>query len=743
MSVRFLRGAPTPSGTTWGITSTPRSLLGGGQTPSRGRISPRERRGSPTGWRCGSSCRWSTIVAAVDADRCAGAPEAAVARPGSSLVRDERTPSCPWQERASDVAAALEVDPRVGLSSIEAASRLLRSGPNRLDAPDVIPRWRRLVAQFADPLVYLLLGAAAISFVAWLVEDPSEVPFDVVVIVIIVVLNGVLGYVQESRAEEAVAALQRMTAATANVVRDGGAVRIPAADVVPGDILVIAEGDAVAADARLVETASLTVAEAALTGESETVLKAVEPISGRVPIGDRTNMVLSGTSVTRGRGRAVVTATGMGTEIGVVARLLAATRQEPTPLQREVDRIGRMLGVAVIVIALIVVTAIVLTSDLDNAADLVDVVLVGVSLAVAAVPEGLPAVMSVVLALGVQRMAARRAIVKRLSSVETLGSASVVCSDKTGTLTRNEMTIQKVVTASAEVDVTGSGYDATGELEIGGRRLEDPIVIDEVESVLLAGSLVNDASLRRENGAWVIEGDPTDAAFLVAEAKCVGLGERRRARYVRVGEVPFTSERKLMSTFETDLDREGRVTLVTKGAPDVLLTRCTHERVAGEVRPLTDVRRRAVLEAVDRLGDQALRTLGVASRALNDEEPITQDETAERDLTYLGMTGIIDPARPEARAAIALAVTAGIRTLMITGDHPRTAARIAADLGIPGVDRPVLTGSVIAELDDDALAGRGSAGIGVRPGRAGTQAPHRRRPAGQWGDRCDDGRRRE
>jgi channel protein (hemolysin III family) len=357
-----------------------------------------------------------------------------------------------------------------GLTSDEVAARLERHGPNRLDAAAVVPAWRKLLAQFDDPLVYLLLGAVVVSLVAWFLEGREGTPFEVIVITVIVVFNAVLGYVQEARAEQAVAALQRMAAATATVVRDGREQRIAADDLVPGDILLLGEGDAVGADARLVEAASLLVAEASLTGESQAVLKDVAALAGAVGLGDRRNMVFKGTAVTRGRGRAVVTATGMGTEMGTIARLLGQTEDEPTPLQREIARIGRALGIAVIVIATVVVGAILFTADLQTPSDYVDVLLVGVSLAVAAVPEGLPAVLSVVLALGVQRMAKQRAIVKKLLSVETLGSASVVCSDKTGTLTRNEMTIQVVATASGEVALSGTGYQPTARCRSTAHR---------------------------------------------------------------------------------------------------------------------------------------------------------------------------------------------------------------------------------------------------------------------------------
>ncbi len=622
-------------------------------------------------------------------------PDAGVAAPGS---RDA------WRLEASVVAASLGADARRGLSTAEAAARLARFGPNRLDTAERVPVWRKFLGQFENPLIYLLVAAVVVSLVAWVLEGGGEPPFDAIVITAIIVANAVLGYVQEARAEQAVAALQRMAAATAGVVRDGREGRIPATDVVPGDILTLAEGDAVAADARLVEAASLMVAEASLTGESEAVLKEIGSIADTVGLGDRVNMVFSGTAVVRGRGRAVVTATAMATEMGNIAHLLGRMEAQATPLQREIDRIGRMLGIAVIAIAAVVVGAILLTADIQTASDLVSVLLVGVSLAVAAVPEGLPAVLSVVLALGVQRMASQRAIVKRLSSVETLGSASVICSDKTGTLTKNEMTIEKVVTGSGEVDVTGSGYRPEGDLRVDGRLLDDPVLLDEVRAVLACGSLANDAVLREEGGEWTIQGDPTEAAFLVAEAKVEGLTETRRSRFERIGEVPFSSERKLMSTLHADLEGERGVAVVTKGAPDVLLARCNEERLGGRVRPLSETRRNEILATVDRLADRALRPLAVAYRPLPAGERPPEDESVERELVYLGVVGIIDPPRPEARAAIADAHAAGVRVLMITGDHPQTAVRVATDLGIAPPGSRVVTGGELENLDGDACA---------------------------------------
>ncbi len=625
----------------------------------------------------------------------------------------------PWCEDPATVVERLGTDVDRGLTEVEAAERLDRRGPNELEAAEPVPAWRKLVEQFREPLVYLLLAAVAVSLVAWLLEGAEDVPFEVAVISLILVANALLGYVQEARAEQAVAALQRMAAATATVVRDGASTRVPTTQIVPGDVLLLAEGDAVAADGRLVEAASLTVAEASLTGESEPVLKDAATLTGQVGLGDRVDMVFSGTAVARGRGRAVVTATGMDTEMGNVARLLGRTEEERTPLQREVERVGRTLAIAVVAIAVVVVAAILVTSDVSSASDLVDVMLVGVSLAVAAVPEGLPAILSVVLALGVQRMARQRAIVKKLSSVETLGSASVICSDKTGTLTRNEMTVTTVVTGSGEVEVTGTGYRPEGEVVTNGRRLgagdaarPDAALADEVRFVLAGGSLANDAVLREDGGEWTVQGDPTEAAFLVAEAK-LGVTEAREARFERVGEVPFTSERKLMSTLEADVEREGRIDVVTKGAPDVLLARCTHERVGGDVRPLTEDRRARIGAEVERLADLALRTLAVAYRPLPDVEPPALRESPdgpseswealERELVYLGMVGIIDPPRPEARVAIGEAQGAGVRIMMITGDHPRTAVRIASELGIGADGAGALIGAEIDALDDEAL----------------------------------------
>ena len=623
---------------------------------------------------------------------------------------------------AGAVAAALGVDVEAGLSAQEAASRLAQNGPNELRAAPPVPAWRRVLAQFQDPLIYLLLAAVAVALVAWWVEGRVGWPVDAIVIAAVVLLNAVIGHVQEAKAQNAVAALAKMTAATAGVLRDGKPQRVPSAELVRGDVLVLAEGDAVGADARLLQATTLRLQEAALTGESEAVLKDITKLPQPAALGDQLDMVFKGTAVAQGTGRAVITATGMDTQMGEVAALLEATAPEPTPLEKEVARIGRTLGLAVVVIAIVVVGTILFISEIRNSADVVHVLLLGVSLAVAAVPEGLPAILAVVLALGVQRMAKHHAIVKNLSSVETLGSASVICSDKTGTLTRSEMTIERVMTASGDARISGVGYAPEGQVRQaeqaehggqggqggqGGAALADLIkgpLRDETIVVLSGGSLAGNADLRQiESGEWEIHGDPTEAAFLVAERK-LGVTERRERRFERVAEIPFTSERKLMTTIERDHEHGDELVAITKGAPDVLLGRCTRVRVGMEIVALDEALRARLLADVDTLSDAALRTLAVAYRPLAQGEDQAAGEALERDLVFVGTVGMIDPPREEAAVAIREARRAGIRVVMITGDHPKTAARIAADLGIVDAGAPALTGAEIDALDEAGFA---------------------------------------
>lgn len=592
----------------------------------------------------------------------------------------------------------------MGLSSEDAEQRFAKFGPNALRSAKPVPLWRRILAQFQDPLVYLLLGGAFVAGVAWAIEREESWPIDAVVILAVILLNAGLGFVQESKAADAVAALSRMTAVNASVLRCGERHRIPSTDLVPGDILLLEEGDAVGADARLLGATALKILEASLTGESEAVSKDARPLAAPVPLADRTSMVFKGTAVAQGSGRAVVTATGMKTEMGLIAKLIDEAVEEPTPLQREVARIGRMLGIAVIAIAIVVVTTILIVSPIKTMGDLVAVLLLGVSLAVAAVPEGLPAILSLVLALGVQRMAARNAVVKNLTSVETLGAATVICSDKTGTLTRSQMTIQRIATASGDSHISGVGYAPHGEVT----TLDHEPVLESARAehivVLSGGSLAGNAALgQADDGAWEIQGDPTEAAFLVAERK-LGLETRRKARFERVAEIPFSSDRKMMSSIERDLEHDGELIIVTKGAPDILIERCSHVRVGLAVLPFDEARRRHALADVERLSGEALRTLAVAYRPLPVGEEPEPDETLEQDLVFVGTVGIIDPPREEAAVAIAEARHAGIRVMMITGDHPRTAARIAAQLGIAAADAEALTGADLDALDEAGFA---------------------------------------
>ncbi len=606
----------------------------------------------------------------------------------------------PSLQDVADLERALATDLERGLSAQEAARRLAISGRNELLAKPPVPGWQRFVRQFRDPLIYLLLAAVGISLIAWAIEGHGW-PVDAIVIAFIVLLNAILGYVQESRAENAVAALARMTEVSSTVVRDGAKQRLPSTELVPGDVLVLEEGDAVGADARLAMAATLRAHEASLTGESEAVLKDPATLTEPAALGDRKNMVFKGTAIVQGTGRAIVTATGMRTEMGSIAHMLESTPEAETPLQREVSRIGRMLGIAVIVIAVVVMGVVLAVSDIEGAGDVITVLLLGVSLAVAAVPEGLPAILSVVLALGVQRMAKRNAIVKHLSSVETLGSATVICSDKTGTLTRSEMTVERVMTASGRTRITGVGYAPLGEVERDTASEESKQAEDIV--VLSGGSLASNAELRRQDdGAWIVQGDPTEAAFLVAERK-LGLTERRERRFTRVREIPFTSDRKMMSAIEIDHEHGDQLVLISKGAPDVLLSRCTHVRVGLDVVPLDERKRESIIADVDSLSDDALRTLAVAYRPLGAGENPASDNL-ERNLIFVGTVGIIDPPREEAAVAIREAHRAGIRVVMITGDHPRTAARIAADLGLVDLGAKALSGRELDELDEAALS---------------------------------------
>ena len=634
----------------------------------------------------------------------------------------------PYQQPFELVVAALRSDARQGLSHDEARARLERHGRNELTADPPVAAWRKFLAQFHDVLVILLLVATAISAGLWVYERDSALPYEAIAISAVVLLNAVMGYIQESRAESAVAALRQMAAAQAHVIRDGQQRRVDATAIVPGDIILIEEGDTIPADGRVIVSTALQTAEAALTGESLPVTKDVAVITGEMTLGDRDNMVFSGTTATYGRGRAVVVATGMQTETGRIAGLLRDVRDEPTPLQKELDHVGKVLGAVVVVIAVVMIATILLVENVRGLSAVFDVLILGVALAVAAVPEGLPAVVTAVLSIGVQRMAGRNAIVRHLRAVETLGSADVIASDKTGTLTKNEMTVRAVVTAGGRVMVGGTGYAPDGEASVEGGGAVGGALLAELQCALAVADRANNALLQERDGRWSIQGDPTEGALVVAARK-IGLDPAALdARFSRVGEIPFSSERKLMSTIHTDAQSRETLRLFTKGAPDVLLTRCSHEHVGEGSRLLSSARRLEILQTNEELAARALRTLGIAYRDLSaaalahDDPPSSGsparepgrdlagaiaeagvNERVERDLVFAGLVGMIDPPRDEARAAVALAKTAGIRPMMITGDHPTTAAVIAVDLGI-AIDARAVTGGDIERAGDDRLA---------------------------------------
>lgn len=630
---------------------------------------------------------------------------------------------------ADEVAEALNVDTHTGLSSEEAKRRLEKFGANELASAPPVPKWKKFLQQFQDPLVYLLLAATAISLVAWIIEKVNAapgaeggeaLPFDAIVIVLILIVNAVLGYVQEAKADEAVNALSEMTAPTSNVLRNGRVERIATTDIVPGDVLVLGEGDTVPADGRLFAAASLRIAEASLTGESVPVGKNPETLEKAKALGDRSNMVFNGTSVTQGTGRAIVTGTGMNTQVGKIADLLQSTEDDTTPLQKEMNHVSKILGIAVCIIAVVVLVALAVLEGFHSVHDVIDSLLLAVSLAVAAVPEGLATILTVVLALGVQRMAAHHAIVKKLHSVETLGSASVICSDKTGTLTRNEMTVERVVVPSGEVELTGTGYAPEGDMvSLNGDAVPENIA-QEVYATLGAGTLANDGELREgpKPGTWEIVGDPTEVSLVVAARKTHA--DKRFHHFTRVAEIPFTSERKRMSVITKNDTDSGKLTVFAKGAPDVLLSYCDRIFVNGAVRKLTEGDRQDILKKVEELSREAYRTLGEAYRPLEtaslsevpgirtnaagDVSDISeQADVIEHQLVWTGMVGIIDPPRVEVRDAVAEAHRAGVRTVMITGDHPLTAARIASDLGIIEQGGKALTGDELDSMDEKQL----------------------------------------
>jgi Ca2+-transporting ATPase len=568
---------------------------------------------------------------------------------------------------------------RQGLTGEEAGRRLLTHGPNELQAVTRESAWRTLLAQFENVLILILLAGTVVSgFLGHTLEA--------VVITVIVLFAVLLGFIQEYRASRALEALKRMAAPVARVLRDGEEAVVPARELVPGDVIVLRAGDRVPADTRVTQAINLAVDEAALTGESAAVEKKTAPLDdAHLSLGDRVNVTYAGTMVVHGRGQAVVVSTGMSTEFGRIARMVETVETSRTPLQENLDRLGATLGKSALVVVGLVVAI-----GLARGLPAVEMFLFGIALAVAVVPEALPAVVTISLAIGVRRMVKRNALVRRLPIVETLGSTSVICSDKTGTLTRNEMTVRQIYTGDRLYELTGAGYEPTGQILEEGRAAEPP---ETMRTLLQAAVLASDARLVSREGRWQIEGDPTEGALVVAAVKAGLEPATLNEQEPRTAEIPFTSERRRMTTLHQT--RAG-VVAYCKGAADELLPACTRQFHPGGDMPLTDSQREAIRGVEHRLAADGLRVLAVARKA----GATLQD--AESGMTLLGLIAMMDPPRPEARAAVETCEKAGIRPVMITGDHPLTASTIARELGLLDGHR-VVTGRDLDEMSDEQL----------------------------------------
>ena len=604
---------------------------------------------------------------------------ASLGRPAGDLAEVPATAGVWHALDVDEVARRLGTSAAAGLESVEAARRLGEYGPNELERTRAAGPWSILLEQFRNVLILILLVAVGLSIA---LGHATEA----VVIGAIVLLAALLGFVQEYRAERAIEALGRLAAPTATVLRDGREVDVPAREIVPGDVLVLRAGDRVSADARLVEAVNLQVEESALTGESVPVEKQQEALAGDdLPLGDRVNMVYAGTAVTYGRGRALVAATGMETQFGGIARLLETIERAKTPLQVSLDRVAMVLARVAVVVVLLVVSL-----GLVRGQPFLDMLLFGTALAVAVVPEALPAVITISLTLAAQRLVRRNALVRRLPAIETLGSVSVICTDKTGTLTKDEMTLRRIVVAGEVLELSGAGFEPDGEVLCDGQPVEPPAPLLET---LSAAVLASDARLEREDGRWAVRGDPTEGALLVAAGK-VGLDrDELEGRFPRVDEVPFTAESKRMTTLHESSD--GRVAFA-KGAPEIILGSCTRVLTPSGEEALDEEGREAIAETARELARDALRVLAVARRSASSLAE------AERGLTLLGLVGLIDPPRPEAKEAVATCVRAGIAPVMITGDHPLTAEAIAHELGIL-TDGRAVTGPELDRMDDEEL----------------------------------------
>ncbi len=596
----------------------------------------------------------------------------------------------------AEVLKELNTDFHHGLTEDEVKSRLERYGYNELKKEERVSPFTIFINQFKNILIIILLVAIALSALVGEVVDAA-------IIGVIVIFCAVLGFTQEYRAERALEALKKMLSPTITVLRRGKEEEIPSKDLVPGDILLLEAGDKIPADARLVENHSLRCDEASLTGESVPVGKDIKPLPQDAPVADRKNMVFTGTAVTYGRGKAAITSTGMNTEFGKIAKEVMTVKTEKTPLEKRTQEIGKWLGIIAIGVCLLVLGVSVVRELIGGGkVDLpfiITMVMFAIALAVAAVPEALAAIVTGALAIGMHQMAKRNALVRKMSAVETLGCTTVICSDKTGTLTKGEMTVRKIFSMGKTIEVSGAGYAPIGEFKsVGETGSENPVNSQSLQMLLKGGILCSDADLHEKEGKWGIKGDPTEGALVVAAAKAGIHIDEIRLEIPRIEEVPFSSERKRMTTIHKMSD--GKRVAFMKGAPEVVLERCSHVMDNGGKKELADVERAQILKANEEMANDALRVLGVAYRELP-EGLACLEECVECDLTFIGLTGMMDPPREEAIEATKVCKQVGIKPVMITGDHKLTAVAVAKEIGIYKDGDLVLTGEELEKMGDD------------------------------------------
>ncbi|MCX7825802.1 MAG: HAD-IC family P-type ATPase, partial [Verrucomicrobiae bacterium] len=595
-----------------------------------------------------------------------------------------------WHSQTvEEVCRGLAVDPSVGLSSQEAAKRFVEHGPNELREKAGTPAWVMFLHQFKSPLIYVLLAAALVALFLGELKDAG-------VIFGVLVINAVIGFIQEGRAERSMVALKKLASPKSRVRRDGKVVSVPSRDLVPGDVLILSAGDRIAADARLTDVAALICSEGALTGESTGVNKKLEPLPEDAPLADRKNMVFAGTVVASGRGESVVVATGMHSELGKIATMVQEAGETLTPLQVRMQSFSKM-----IIIVVLSVIGLVFMQGLWRGLPVREIFMVALSQAVSAIPEGLPVAVTVALAVGMQRMARRRAIIRKLAAVETLGSATVICTDKTGTLTKNEMSVTRVIMPGRKISVTGIGYEPKGEFQDENGKPVTAGAGTDLRALLECGALCNDAALTEpaEGGGWQILGDPTEGALVVAAEKAGLKTAELRGSQKRVWEIPFDAKYRMMATGHSA--GEGRVRVCVKGAPEEVMGLCSQTRQDGQRRAFEEADREAIRSAQKELSADGLRVLAFAEGELPRVELTDGYNCLAGKLTFLGLMAQIDPPRPEVRDAVTLCKQAGVRTVMVTGDHTLTGKSIARELGIAGEGSIALPGADVPKMSEE------------------------------------------